>query len=52
MPIGIMLFGPLADAVSVESILILTGILLVLVAVWYERSSKRVEFPIDKNRVA
>lgn len=41
MPIGIMLFGPLADAVSVESILIVTGILLVLVAVWHERSSKK-----------
>ena len=41
MPIGIMLFGPLADAVSVESILIVTGILLVMVAVWYERSSKK-----------
>ena len=41
MPIGIMLFGPLADAVSVESILIVTGILLVLVAVWYDRSSKK-----------
>lgn len=42
MPIGIMLFGPLADVISVESILIVTGVLLGLVAIWYGRSSKKV----------
>ena len=42
MPIGIMLFGPLEDVISVESILIVTGVLIGLVAIWYGRSSKKV----------
>lgn len=35
MPIAILLFGPLADIVSVESILLVSGALLVLVGIWY-----------------
>ena len=31
MPFGILLFGPLADIVSIESLLIVSGILLVFV---------------------
>lgn len=35
MPVAILLFGPLADIVSVESILLVSGALLVLVGIWY-----------------
>jgi hypothetical protein len=31
MPLGMLLFGPLADTISVEWILVLTGVLAVLV---------------------
>jgi DHA3 family macrolide efflux protein-like MFS transporter len=33
MPIGMLLFGPLADIVSIDLLLIITGILLVLVGI-------------------
>ena len=39
MPVAILLFGPLADVVSVESILLVTGILLVLVGILYGRTA-------------
>lgn len=35
MPVAILLFGPMADVVSVESILLVTGFLLALVGVLY-----------------
>ena len=35
MPVAILFFGPLADVVSVESILIVTGVLLAFVGVVY-----------------
>lgn len=38
MPVAILLFGPLADVVSVEAILIVSGIALALVGVWYQRA--------------
>ncbi|MEG6611946.1 MFS transporter [Pseudoclostridium thermosuccinogenes] len=41
MPVAILLFGPLADVVSVEIILIITGALLALVGIAYERSNKK-----------
>ncbi|MPN10252.1 hypothetical protein SDC9_157547 [bioreactor metagenome] len=40
MPAAILLFGPLADIVSVEAILIVTGILLALVGLWYQHGNK------------
>lgn len=40
MPVAILLFGPLADVVSVESILLVTGVLLALVGVFYARIGK------------
>ena len=39
MPVAILLFGPLADVVSVESILLVTGVLLVLVGILYGRTA-------------
>lgn len=36
MPLAIILFGPLADIVSVESIMLVSGILLVLVGILYQ----------------
>jgi len=40
MPVAILIFGPLADVVSVETILSLSGALLILVAIIYHRSNK------------
>ena len=42
MPVAILIFGPLADVVSVETILSLSGALLVLVGIIYQRSNKTV----------
>jgi len=44
MPIGIILFGPLADVISVELILIVSGILLALVGIvfWLWMKQHRV----------
>jgi DHA3 family macrolide efflux protein-like MFS transporter len=41
MPIAILLFGPLADIVSIGSILLVTGILQIVTGVWYQLASKR-----------
>ncbi|MDR2179752.1 MAG: MFS transporter [Synergistaceae bacterium] len=40
MPVGMLLFGPLADWVSIESILVVTGILLALVGLLFGRVAK------------
>ncbi|MBI9094080.1 MAG: MFS transporter [Sphaerochaeta sp.] len=42
MPFGILLFGPLADIVSIESLLIVSGILLVGVGLMYQGSNRRM----------
>lgn len=42
MPIAILLFGPLADIVSIESILVVTGILLAASGFSYNSSGKHV----------
>jgi DHA3 family macrolide efflux protein-like MFS transporter len=47
MPIAILLFGPLADIVSVESILIVTGVLLAFVGALYQRSNKKMSIRKD-----
>ncbi len=39
IPIGILFFGPLADRVSVQSLLVVSGILLVFVGLLYARST-------------
>lgn len=41
MPVAILLFGPLADIMSVEIILIVSGVLLAFVGVLYDLSNKR-----------
>ncbi len=41
MPVAILVFGPLADVVSVELLLVVSGILLALVGVWYGWLGKR-----------
>ena len=40
LPLGILLYGPLADIVSIESLLIVSGILLVLVGLSYQRGNR------------
>jgi len=39
IPLGILLFGPLADSVSVQSILVVSGILLAVVGIVYAKST-------------
>lgn len=41
MPVAILAFGPLADVVSVEVLMIVSGVLLALVGVWYELTGNR-----------
>lgn len=41
MPLAILLFGPLADIVSINSILLVSGALLTTVGVFYQIASKR-----------
>jgi len=43
MPVAILIFGPLADVISVETILSSSGALLVLVGIIYQRSNKAVQ---------
>lgn len=45
MPAAILLFGPLADVVSVEAILIVSGALLALVGVLYQLSNRNISMP-------
>lgn len=47
MPVAILIFGPLADVVSVEVILIVSGVLLALVGVLYQLSNST--FPPKKR---
>ncbi|HHX73726.1 MAG TPA: MFS transporter [Firmicutes bacterium] len=42
MPVAILLFGPLADLVSVEAILIVSGVLLALTGVVYYHTQKHI----------
>jgi DHA3 family macrolide efflux protein-like MFS transporter len=37
VPVAILLFGPLADAVSVEAIMVASGCLLTLIGLQYDR---------------
>ncbi|MDD3431055.1 MAG: MFS transporter [Bacteroidales bacterium] len=41
MPLAILLFGPLADLISVESILIVSGILLAMTGILYQQSNTK-----------
>ncbi|NLP44849.1 MAG: MFS transporter [Peptococcaceae bacterium] len=44
MPIAILFFGPLADVISVEAILIVSGVFLALVGVVYQQTQKNIYF--------
>lgn len=46
MPLAILLFGPLADVVPVETLLIISGILLALVGLIYQLSNRNSERPL------
>lgn len=46
MPLAILLFGPLADVVPVETLLIISGILLALVGLIYQLSNWNSERPL------
>ena len=41
MPVAILIFGPLADVIAVETILSVSGVMLIFVAIAYQRSNKR-----------
>lgn len=42
IPLGMLVYGPLADVVSIESLLIVSGLLMALVGILYQRSNKRM----------
>ncbi len=42
MPIAIILFGPLADVISIESILIVTGSIVVILAFFFHRGNVKL----------
>ncbi|MDT4763160.1 MFS transporter [Sphaerochaeta sp. PS] len=42
IPLGMLFYGPLADVVSIESLLIVSGILMALVGVLYQRTNRRM----------
>ena len=50
LPLGILLYGPLADRVSIESLLIVSGLLLVLVGLSYQRSNRLMLLSGQKKR--
>lgn len=43
MPIGMLIFGPLADVVKVEWLLIGTGLLMLVLTVFFTRNKRLVE---------
>jgi DHA3 family macrolide efflux protein-like MFS transporter len=51
MPIGMMIFGPLADVIQIEWLLLGTGLLLVALAIMFISSKQLVEAgkPVDKE---
>lgn len=42
IPLGMLVYGPLADIVSIESLLIVSGALMALVGILYQRTNKRM----------
>ncbi|HOO94280.1 MAG TPA: hypothetical protein PLH60_07660 [Proteiniphilum sp.] len=46
MPLAILLFGPLADVVSVETLLIISGFLLAIVGLVYQLTNRDSERPL------
>ena len=42
IPLGMLVYGPLADIVSIESLLIVSGALMALVGLLYQRTNKRM----------
>lgn len=43
MPLGMLIFGPLADYISIESLLIGTGIVLIMIAIFFGRNKTLLE---------
>jgi DHA3 family macrolide efflux protein-like MFS transporter len=43
MPAAILFFGPLADVIPLDTIMIVSGALLVLVGVWYYRGARQAQ---------
>ncbi len=54
MPVGMLIFGPLADVVKVEWLLIGTGLLMLLLTVFFTRNKRLVEagMPLLKEDAA
>lgn len=43
MPIGMLIFGPLADVIEIEWLLVGTGVLTVILSVFFIRNKRLVE---------
>lgn len=51
MPIGMLIFGPLADVIEIEWLLVGTGLFIVILSVFFIRNKRLVEagMPIIKE---
>lgn len=53
MPIGMLIFGPLADVVNIEWLLIGTGLLMLVLTVFFSRNKRLVEagLPLGESSI-
>jgi len=42
IPLGMLFYGPLADIVSIESLLIISGVLMALVGFLYQKTNQKM----------
>ena len=42
IPLGMLIYGPLADIVSIESLLVVSGVLMALVGLLYQRTNRKM----------
>lgn len=54
MPIGMLIFGPLADVVKIEWLLVGTGLFMLVLTVFFARNKRLVEagMPLPKEQEA
>jgi DHA3 family macrolide efflux protein-like MFS transporter len=51
LPLGMVLFGPLADVVSIEAIMIVTGILMAILGIYIFTNKKLIELNNYEHRI-
>ena len=51
MPVGMLVFGPIADVISIEILLVLTGVLMAISGAWLFFNKQPVAAQSFRNRV-